>query len=209
MADGITKRVLSRIEEMGNDFFVAKDFWREGLYEPVSKVLNNLEKKGMITKVKKGIFCKEETAQELRKRYPLAIKKAMLAISRSFGWSIAPHGETALYMLGFDVPAPEVWGFVITGSTSEITLGDIPVKVFHRNTREISGISFTTGMLIQALIEIGKDGLDDRMKRKINSLLSKSDKALVKEESKVTIIWIHEMIKEICNMDNVGGAVQG
>ncbi|MDR1642644.1 MAG: DUF6088 family protein [Clostridiales bacterium] len=201
MADSVIDKVMRRIEELGDEVFVAKDFWQEGRYDPVSKALSRLAVGGKIKKIKNGVYCTANIAENLKQRDPQAIKMAVLAISRSYGWCTAPHGETAKHFLGLVTEAPDIWMFVTNGTSTELKVCDIPIKILHRNNREISGLSFTTGLVIQVLKDIGKESLDDEMNRKINALLSESEKAVIIEESKASIIWIHEAIKKICSME--------
>jgi hypothetical protein len=190
MKETVVEKVTKKIEALGDEVFVAKDFWMEGRYDPVSKALKRLAVEGRIKKIKNGVYCAENVLSDLLLRDAQAIKKTVLAISRSYGWCIAPHGDTAKHFLGLVSAAPDTWIFVTNGTSTELTVCDIPIKILHRNNREISSLSFTTGLVIQVLKDIGKEGLDDKMMKKINSLLSESDKALIMEESTVSNVTI-------------------
>ncbi|MEG1717026.1 MAG: DUF6088 family protein, partial [Lachnospiraceae bacterium] len=76
-------------------------------------------------------------------------------------------------------------------------IGGFELEFKHRNNKEISGMSYKTAMVIQALKTIGKDQITKETKVILKKHLTSEEKEKLLLEGKQTTIWIYNVIKEI------------
>jgi len=78
-------------------------------------------------------------------------------------------------------------------------IGNSQIEYKHRNNKEISGMSYKTAMVIQALKALGKERVDDAVIQKLRMLLTDKENSFLLKESQQTIVWIYPAIKRICD----------
>lgn len=99
---------------------------------------------------------------DLLKEYiPANPERVAYAIARSFRWTIAPCGDVALNKLGLSTQVPVVWSYISDGPYRKFSWENITLSFKHRANREISFMSETTTLVIEALKTLGKDRVDD------------------------------------------------
>lgn len=179
------------------DTFVATDFLDIADYHTVRQALLRLSKYGKIQKIMNGIYyCPQysELLQEYEAPSPSEVAKA---IARKFNWTIAPSGNTALNQLGLSTQVTAKWNYISDGPYHTFEIDGFELEFKHRNNKEISGMSYKTAMVIQALKTIGKDKITKETKVILKKHLSSEEKAKLMLEGKQTTIWIYNIIKEI------------
>ena len=74
--------------------------------------------------------------------------------------------------------------------------------IIHRNSRcankEISGRSYITITVIQALKCIGKNNIQQEDIDRLASVLSEGDKGTILQEAVTTTAWVYRLLKEVC-----------
>ena len=100
-------------------------------------------------------------------------------------------------LLGLSTQVPTTWTYVSDGPYREFALDNITIKFKHRTNKEITGLSYITLLVIQALKTIGKDNITDSVILHLSKRLSLDDKnTIINETSKVTA-WIRKKILSI------------
>ncbi|MEG0360000.1 MAG: DUF6088 family protein [Longicatena sp.] len=193
-----TEQIMKKINNASRvDTFVATDFLDIADYHTVRQALLRLSKYGKIQKIMNGIYyCPQysELLQEYEAPSPSEVAKA---IARKFNWTIAPSGNTALNQLGLSTQVTAKWNYISDGPYHTFEIGGFELEFKHRNNKEISGMSYKTAMVIQALKTIGKDKITKETKVILKKHLSSEEKAKLMLEGKQTTIWIYNIIKEI------------
>lgn len=189
-------RTISKLPH-GSAFCVS-DFTNNFSYELIKKSLQRLESEGKIRRVIRGVYDKPsfcEAINEYSVPYPDEIANAL---ARNFNWVIAPTGNTALNVLGLSTQVPAKWVYITSGPYKKYDIGNIKIEFNHRSNKELLNMSDKTLILIQALKAIGKEHINKDIIQKLKKKYSKEDKIKILNESKNTVIWIYEIIKEIC-----------
>ncbi|MEG0330466.1 MAG: DUF6088 family protein [Longicatena sp.] len=193
-----TEQIMKKINNASRvDTFVATDFLDIADYHTVRQALLRLSKYGKIQKIMNGIYyCPQysELLQEYEAPSPSEVAKA---IARKFNWTIAPSGNTALNQLGLSTQVTAKWNYISDGPYHTFEIDGFELEFKHRNNKEISGMSYKTAMVIQALKTIGKDKITKETKVILKKHLSSEEKAKLMLEGKQTTIWIYNIIKEI------------
>lgn len=123
------------------------------------------------------------------------------ALARKFNWSIAPSGATALNLLGLSTQVPAKWSYISDGPYHKFNVGKLELEFKHRSNREISGLSYKSAMVIQALRALGKENVDDITIKKLQRLLTDHEKQALLQEAQQAVAWIYNLIKKICRED--------
>lgn len=179
--------------------FVVSDFVHIAPVNTVRQCLSRLEQAGQIVRIIRGVYYQPAYSELLDEYESPSPHHVAMALARKFGWTISPSGETALNQLGLSTQVPAKWLYVSDGPYNSFSFGNITIEFKHRSNREISGMSYKTALVIQALRALGKDRLDDATTQKLRRSLTDQEKAALLTEAKYTVSWIYEAIKAIAN----------
>ena len=140
-----------------------------------------------------------ETAKKTISRFADPIPDQIAhAIARNYNWTISASGNTALNQLGLSTQVPADWSYISSGPYKKYTFGNITLTFSHRSNSQMIGMSEKTLLLIQALKAIGQGNVNDAEIKLIRKRLSSDECQNILSESRHTISWIYEVIKEIC-----------
>lgn len=197
--DSSIKLVLNKIMNSGQEsVFVAADFLDIGDYNTVRQALLRLEKNGKIQKVMRGVYYHPQYSELIEEYEAPAPHQVALALARKFNWTIAPSGETALNQLGLSTQVPACWSYISDGPYHQFQVGNIKLEFKHRNNREISGMSYKTAMVIQALKTLGKGNIGENHIKILQRQLTDEDREKLLQEAQQSTMWVYDIIKKIC-----------
>lgn len=178
--------------------FVASDFLDLGEYKAISKSLERLEDENKIRRVIRGVYDCPRYSKLLAEYEAPSPHQVALAIARNNNWTIAPSGNTALNQLGLSTQVAAHWSYITNGSYKKYALNDIEICFKHRSNKEITGKSYKTALVIQALKAIGKENITRHQRNLIAKKLTDEEKAALLQEGKQSVTWIYSAIKKIC-----------
>lgn len=191
--------IYEKISQLkSEDVFIATDFLEIADYETVRKTLNRLNSCEKIKKVLRGVYYKPPYSHLLGEYEEPSPHHVAMALARKFNWTIAPAGNTALNQLGLSTQVTAHWLYISDGPYNKFTFGNVELEFKHRSNKEISGMSYKTAMVIQAIKALGRNNIDDAVKLKLKNLLTSSEKKTLLKESQQTTAWVYSIIKTIC-----------
>lgn len=179
--------------------FIPKDF--AGITDAlkISVSLNRLKDSGELVSLSRGLFMKPRYSTLLNKPVPPRVDDIAKALARKYGWSIIPCGDTALNALGLSTQVPAVWVYVSDGPYKEYEIGGAKLQFKHTDKNsEITGLSYETALVIQAIKTLGKDNITDQDIRKLAGALNREIKGRMRTEGQNATAWVYECIKRIC-----------
>lgn len=199
MRDKYQTEIENRIEnfDLGHAFS-AIDFIDIVGTDPTNKALSRLEAVGTIRRVLKGIYDKPAYSALLGECSAPNIEKVVAAIVRKYNWTVAPSGDTALNYLHLSTQVSNTWSYISDGPYREYEIGSYLIEFKHCANKEISGKSFITITVIQAIKYIGRDKVQPEDIEQLSKVLSESDKEIILREAMTATSWIYQVIKEIC-----------
>lgn len=202
-SDNISNQIISRIEKYNSeDIFVASDFADLADVNTIWQVLSRQEKSGKIQRILRGVYYRPAYSELLQEYEAPSPHHVALALARKYGWTIAPSGNTALNQLGLSTQVTAKWSYISDGPYNEFEFGKVKLEFKHRNNKDISGLSYKTATVIQALKALGKGHIDDNVILKLRKLLSSDEKEKMKAEAKQSTAWVYSYIKKICLEEN-------
>lgn len=198
MANGYSKQIQERIGEAAEGtVFVNSDFADIADTEVIRRNLNRLTQSGTLRRILKGVYEKPEY-NEMLKEYvatdPNAVAKAL---ARNYHWTIAPCGNTALNLLGLSTQVTAVWSYISDGPYKTYEWNSTKLEFKHRTNKEITGLSYMTVLVIQALKTLGKTNVTSKTIQTLSSRLNEDDKAAMLREAAESTDWVYNAIRQI------------
>ena len=134
-------------------------------------------------------------AHNIENPYALNIAKA---IARNYGWTIAPCGETALFLTGMVEEPPAEWTYISDGTYQAYNAGGIKLVFKHTvGKNELSGVHELTALYIQALRAIGKTNITSDIIRTMAKKVKYSDRPKIIHGTQRITAWVRARLNEI------------
>lgn len=199
MTNSIYAEIKKRIEiaECGT-VFVTSDFTDIATTTTVRKCLGRQVEEKNIRRILEGVYEKPTYSKLLKEYIPANPERVAYAIARSFRWTIAPCGEVALNKLRLSTQVPVVWSYISDGPYRKFSWDNITLSFKHRANREISFMSETTILVVEALKTLGKDHIDDDIISSLKNRLPEEEKKKMLEEATGVSEWIYTVIRKVC-----------
>ena len=199
MANGYAKMIRDRIEDApAGTLFINSDFADISDSETVRRNLNRLVKDEKIRRLLNGLYEKPRYSNLLQEFIASDPDAVANALARCYHWTIAPCGNTALNVLGLSAQVTAVWSYISDGPYRTYELNSTTIEFKHRTNKEITGLSYMTALVIQALKTLGKGNVTEKTMSALSRKLSTEEKVALLHESAESTDWIYEIIKKIC-----------
>ena len=191
----IRDRVLDAEE---SSIFTTSDFADIADANTVRSALHRLVQSETLRRVLNGIYEKPKYSKLLNEYVAPDPDEVAKALARSYHWTIAPCGNTALNMLGLSTQVPAVWSYISDGPYKTYEWDSTGIEFKHRTNKEITGISYMTALVIQALKTLGKTNVTPEIIEILSSKLSDTDKTALLKEGGESTDWVYDTIRKIC-----------
>lgn len=199
MQAGYSKQILQRIEDsQTGTIFVNSDFVDIAETETVRRNLNRITQAGILRRIFNGIYEKPKYSKLLHEYVAADPDAVAKAIARNYHWTIAPCGNTALNLLGLSTQVTAVWSYISDGPYRKYEWNQTRIEFKHRTNREISGLSYMTALLIQALKTLGRENVTQEVIDSLSARLTAEEKAAALKEAAESTDWVYNYIKKIC-----------
>ena len=199
MNNGYTEQIRDRIiNAPEGSVFVNSDFADIADNNTIKQSINRLIQEGILRRVIRGVFDKPKYSKLLGEYVAADPDAVAKALARCYHWTIAPCGDTALNMLGLSTQVTAVWSYISDGPYKTYEWDKTKIEFKHRTNKEVTGLSPTTILVIQALKTLGKEHVDEKTIRVLSRRLNEDEKAALLAEGAEATDWIYTVIKEIC-----------
>lgn len=195
---GYMKQIRERVLSAENGMvFTTSDFADIADSDTVRQSLNRLVNSGILRRVFRGVFEKPKYSNLLKEYVATNPNAVANALARSYHWTIAPCGNTALNFLGLSTQVTATWSYISDGPYRIYEWNSTKIEFKHRANREITGLSYITVLVVQALKILGKDNVTPEIIRILSDRLDSKDKMIVLKESAEATDWVYAIIKNI------------
>ncbi|MDF1549984.1 MAG: DUF6088 family protein [Bacteroidales bacterium] len=150
------------------------DFNHLGTPVAIRKALQRLREKGLIKQVTHGIYVRPKISELIGELMPSAEEVAK-GIAKRDKIKLVPTGTYALNALGLSTQVPMNLVFLTDGAARTIKVGKRTIKLKRTTPKNLLAKGEISGLVIQALREIGKDKPTETEIQKITALLKKED----------------------------------
>ncbi len=196
--NGYTRQIRERIvtAEDGR-IFIASDFADIADTTTIRQSLKRLTGSGLLRRIVNGIYEKPKYSKLLNEYVAADPEAVAKALARSYHWTIAPCGNTALNLLGLSTQVTAVWSYISDGPYKTYEWNSTKIEFKHRTNKEITGLSYMTSLVIQALKTLGKTNVTSEIIRTLSDKLTEKDKEAMLKEATESTDWVYDTIRKI------------
>ncbi len=166
--------------------------------ETIRRSLNRFTQEGCLRRIMNGVYEKPKYSQLLHEYLAVDPDAVAKAIARNYHWTISPCGDAAWNLLGLSAQVPSVWVYISDGPYRKYPCGNITIEFRHRTNREISGLSYKTRLLVQALKELGKERITQEIVKALSDKLTSEEKTAALKEAAESTDRLYDAIRKIC-----------
>ena len=199
MHPSYSEQIKQRIENSpAGTIFINSDFTDIAETETIRRNLNRITQTGLLRRVLNGIYEKPKYSKLLKEYVAVDPDQVAKAIARNYHWTIVPCGYTALNLLGISTQVTAIWSYISDGPYRKYEWNNTCIEFKHRTNKEISGLSYMTRLIIQALKTLGKDNIRNETIDRIKESTTLNERKIMLREAQYATAWIYEAIKMIC-----------
>lgn len=129
----IRERILSAED---GTIFATSDFADVADSATVRQSLNRLVQAGILRRVLRGIFEKPKYSSVLNEFVEVNPDAVAKTLARTYHWTIASYGNTALYLLGLSSKEPTVWSYISNGPYRTYEWNSTRLEFKHRTNKK-------------------------------------------------------------------------
>jgi len=192
----VEKQIKERISRKNKGTLLFPDDLHDlGSSEAVRLALHRLEREGFIRRISQGIYVQPKISEYIGEILPSAEEVAR-GIAKRDKIRLVPTGAYALNALGLSTQVPMKLVFLTDGAPRLIKLGKRSIKLKKTTPKNLSAKGQISGLVIQALREIGKDKLTSSEEEKITELLRKENIKDLKHDIQLAPVWIRIIMQK-------------
>lgn len=195
---GIRERVLSAED---GTVFVTSDFADIADTNTIRQSIYRLVNDGTLRRILQGVYEKPKYSKLLEEYVAADPDAVAKALARSYHWTIAPCGNTALNLLGLSTQVTAVWSYISDGPYKTYEWNSTKLEFKHRTNKEITGLSYMTSLVIQALKTLGRSNITSDIIKTLSEKLSDDEKQACLKEAAESTDWVYDTIRKICGGD--------
>ena len=202
MDNGYMQEIRARILSAEDGaVFVAPDFADIADTATIRQGLKRLYQSGIIRRIIRGIYEKPKYSKLLDEYVAADPDAVAKALARCYHWTIAPCGNTALNLLGLSTQVTAVWSYISDGPYKTYEWNSTKLEFKHRTNKEITGLSYMTSLVIQALKTLGRTNVTPEIIQTLSEKLSEAEKQACLKEATESTDWVYDTIRKMCGGD--------
>ena len=202
MDNGYMQEIRARILAAEDGaVFVAPDFADIADTATIRQGLKRLYQSGIIRRIIRGIYEKPKYSKLLDEYVAADPDAVATALARNYHWTIAPCGNTALNLLGLSTQVTAVWSYISDGPYKTYEWNSTKLEFKHRTNKEITGLSYMTSLVIQALKTLGRANVTPEIIQTLSEKLSEAEKQACLKEATESTDWVYDTIRKMCGGD--------
>ena len=202
MDNGYMQEIRARILAAEDGaVFVAPDFADIADTATIRQGLKRLYQSGIIRRIIRGIYEKPKYSKLLDEYVAADPDAVAKALARCYHWTIAPCGNTALNLLGLSTQVTAVWSYISDGPYKTYEWNSTQLDFKHRTNKEITGLSYMSSLVIQALKTRGRTNVTPEIIQTLSEKLSEAEKQACLKEATESTDWVYDTIRKMCGGD--------
>lgn len=200
MSQVIETSIKNRIYGLGRGkCFTPDRFLDLGGDDAIRQSLSRLAKEGTIRRLAQGLYEYPRIHKTLGILPPQA-DQVIKALTARDQITVQPSGAYAANLLGLSEQVPNKIVYLTQGSPRKIKIGNMEIILKRTSSKSMAAAGKMSGLVIQALLYLGKEHLDKDIASKLKRKLSASDKKELMKDIKSAPIWMRGFLKEIAGV---------
>jgi hypothetical protein len=179
-------------------FHFPEDFIEVANDEQVRLALSRLAKEKMVMRLARGIYYYPKQDPYIGSVNP-SLERIAEVIATRDRVKIRPTGAHALNKLGLSTQVPMKIAYFTSGPKRIIKVGSRTIQFINKSPRKMAYEGLTSGPVLTALMELGKNNLTDEMLAKILPLLKQEIPEILLNDLKLAPKWIAQTFIPLMN----------
>lgn len=197
----IDSQILAAISKRGRGaVFVPADFLDLGSRDAVDIVLHRLARKGTIRRLARGVYDFPEEHPVLGLLSPSAEAVATALAGRDHT-RLQPAGAYAANALGLSEQVPAKAVFLTDGPSRTVKIGAMTIQLRRTTAKYMAAAGRLSGLLIQALRELGKEHLTAERKEHLKQTLPADKRRELIKDLRLAPAWMHPIFRELAERE--------
>lgn len=193
----IDSQILAAILRRGRgSVFVPADFLDLGSREAVDIVFHRLVRKGAVRRLARGVYDFPKEHPVLGPLSPSADTVAEALAGRDHT-RLQPAGAYAANALGLSDQVPAKVVFLTDGPTRTVKIGPTTIQLRRTTARNMAAAGRLSGLLIQALRELGKEHLTPERRDHLKRTLPADKRRELLKDLRLAPAWMHPIFREL------------
>lgn len=196
--NSIHNQIMQKIRRFprGKPLFPA-DFKGLGSEAAIKMALMRLAREGKIERVAHGIYA---VPKETRfGKIPPSLEEIAQAIAERDHARIRPAGAFALNKLGLSTQVPMKLVYITDGAPRYVRVGKRTIKFKPTTPKNLAYKGKISGLVVQALKELGDKRVTEEIINKIKALLRNEKPEVIMEDAKLAPYWIAKIFYSTVN----------
>ena len=197
----IDARILATIHGRGRgSVFVPADFLDLGSREAIDIALHRLARKGTIRRLARGVYDFPKQHPVLGPLSPSAdsVARALAGRDRT---RLQPAGAYAANALGLSEQVPAKAVFLTDGPSRTVKIGTTTIQLRRTTARNMAAAGRLSGLLIQALRELGKEHVTPERCAHLKRTLPADKRRELIKDIRLAPAWMHPIFRELAEED--------
>lgn len=193
----IDSRILAAIKHRGRGaVFVPADFLEFGSRQSIDIALHRLARKGTIRRLARGVYDYPKQHRVLGPLQPSAETVARAIAGRDYT-RLQPAGAYAANTLGLSDQVPAKAVFLTDGPSRTVKIGATTIQLRRTTAKNMAAAGRLSGLLIQALRELGQDHITPARRAHLKRTLPASKRRELIKDIRLAPAWMHAIFREL------------
>lgn len=198
----VDSKILEAVRRRGRGaVFVPGDFLHLGSREAVDTCLHRLTKDGVIRRLARGLYDYPKVHPVLGSLQPSAEKIAKALAGRDRA-RLQPTGAHAANLLGLSEQVPAKTVFLTDGANRSVRVGKTTIQLRQTTPRNMAAAGRLSGLLIQALREIGQEHITSERLRHLKKTIPASQRKTLLADIPLAPAWMHPIFRDLAEQES-------
>jgi hypothetical protein len=197
----LNQRILALVATKGRGWaFKPHDFADQGDPRSIGMALTRLVRDGKIRRIARGLYDSPHPHPILGQAGATS-ESVIAAVARGRHLRLLPSPQVAANQLGLSTQVPAQIIYQTDGAPAKVQLGKQQI-VFRRNTgRSLALAGRSSGLVAQALRDVGKDKVTPDMIQHLRQRLDASAKQQLADDLTLVPAWMRSIFQQITRND--------
>lgn len=161
-----------------------------------------MEKAGKIRRVIRGLYDAPVYSDLLRTHVSPDLDQVAHALARRFGWHVQPSGAAAANLLGLSTQIPAQLIYLSDGPNRSYSIGRLRLTFEHAPHKEASLRMRESSLVVQAIKNLGPEGITPEVEAKIRRWLPERLRAKVLSDARTVTGWVFAALRRIAQAED-------
>ncbi|MDZ4742482.1 MAG: DUF6088 family protein [Verrucomicrobiota bacterium] len=177
--------------------FSKNDFLDIGGDDSIRQALTNLEAKGTVRRVFRGLYDYPRVSKLIGGPMEPDLRQVAQALARKSGWRIQPSENTALNILGLSTQVPVQAVYLSDGPSKTFLIGKRELTFKKRILKESGFKHSESELIVQALKALGQKRITAEIRKKLKAAIPLPKWEKILRDTRTAPAWVCDVIRAV------------